>query len=219
MTEKEAILARHSVRAYQDRRIEADKVSSLQALIDEVNQEGNLHLQLIEDAGRTFSKLFNKAAGLGSAPSVIACVGPDDAALEARIGYYGEKVVLFAQTLGLNTCWVGMFNRNHICAEVGDGERLVIAIAVGYGATQGKPHKSKPAQQLSRAEKKRPEWFNRGVELALLAPTALNQQKFEICLNADDSVTFTNKGGPFSKVDMGIVRYHFEVGAQRGFEA
>lgn len=45
----------------------------------------------------------------------------------------------------------------------------------------------------------RPEWFENGVEMALLAPTAMNQQKFMIELNEDESVEFTDKGGFFSK--------------------
>lgn len=59
-----------------------------------------------------------------------------------------------------------------------------------------------------------PDWFNYGVEMALLAPTAINQQKFEIKLNEDGSVSFKDKGGPYSKVDLGIVKYHFEIGAE-----
>ena len=49
--------------------------------------------------------------GLGSAPSVIACVGKDDDTLDQRVGYYGEKLVLELQKMGLNTCWAGTFNR------------------------------------------------------------------------------------------------------------
>ena len=60
-----------------------------------------------------------------------------------------------------------------------------------------------------------PEWFRYGVHLALLAPTAINQQKFEIRLNEDGPVDFTDKKGPFSKVDLGIIRYHFNVGAAK----
>ena len=212
MTELEAIRARHSVRSYTDKRIDRDIIAQLTKLIRDVNVEGNLHLQFLEDAGGTFSKLFNKVAGLGSAPSVIACVGPDDETLEERAGYYGEKIVLEAQRMGLNTCWVGTFHRERIPAEVGEGERLVIAIAVGYGANQGKQHKSRNSAQVSSASKDRPEWFDFGVEMALLAPTALNQQKFEIRLNEDESVSFLDKGGVLGKIDLGIVKYHFEAG-------
>ena len=213
MSEIEAIKRRHAVRNYKSDRIEESKVDKLQEKIRELNSEGNLHLQLIEDAGNTYNRLLNRAMGLGSAPSVIACVGPDDDSLEERIGYYGEKLVLFAQELGLNTCWAGTFNKKNINAQVDQGERLVISIAIGYGTDQGKERRSKTAEQVIDAKGDRPEWFDKGVEMALLAPTAINQQKFVIKLNEDESVSFIDKGGPYSKVDIGIVRCHFEIGA------
>lgn len=213
MNEMDAIRARHSVRAYQERRIEPEKAEKLKALIDEVNAEGNLHLQFVEDAGRTFNRLLSRAMRLGSAPSVIACVGHDDSTLDERVGFYGEKVVLAAQGMGLNTCWAGTFNKNGVPAEISEGERLVIVIAVGYGENQGKEHKSKTPEQVSKAAGERPAWFDYGVKTALLAPTAINRQGFEIRLNEDGSVDFSDKGGPFSKVDLGIVKYNFTVGA------
>ena len=217
MSEIDAIKERHSVRNYEAKKIEADKVEKIRAKIEELNKEGNLHLQFMVDAGKTYNKLFNKVAGLGSAPSVIACVGIDDETLEQRVGYYGEKLVLFIQELGLNSCWAGTFNQKNIGAEVGDGEKLVISIAVGYGKDKGKPHKSKGPEQVIEAKGDRPYWFNKGVDMALLAPTAINQQKFTIRLNEDESVDFVDKGGIFSQVDLGIVRCHFEIGAEKSF--
>lgn len=217
MSGLDAIKNRHSVRNYEAKKIEADKVEKIRAKIEELNKEGNLHLQFMEDAGKTYNKLFNKVAGLGSAPSVIACVGIDDETLEQRVGYYGEKLVLFIQELGLNTCWAGTFNEKNIGADVGDGEKLVISIAVGYGKDKGKPHKSKSLEQVIEAKGDRPYWFNKGVDMALLAPTAINQQKFTIRLNEDESVDFVDKGGIFSQVDLGIVRCHFEIGAEKSF--
>ena len=212
MTEIEAIKARHSVRSYSDRKIDAETQAKINGFIDKLNEEGSLHLQFIADAGKTYSKLFNKVMGLGSAPSVIACIGNDDDTLEERVGYYGEKLVLFLQQLGLNTCWTGMFNRDKIPVELNVGEVLVLCIAVGYGTTQGKVRKSKTVGQVSSAAGNRPSWFDFGVEMALLAPTAINQQQFEIRLDENESVSFVDKGGVFSKVDLGIVKYHFEVG-------
>ena len=89
MTEIEAIRERHSVRAYLDKKIDSETVEKLNALIGRCNEKGNLHLQLLEDAGNTFNRLMSKVMGLGSAPSVIACVGPDDRTVEERVGYYG----------------------------------------------------------------------------------------------------------------------------------
>lgn len=214
MTQIDAIRNRHSVRKYLNKQIEQEKIDRLNEMIAECNKEGNLNLQLIKDAGSTYNKLFNKAVGLGSAPSVIACVGPNDGDLDERVGYFGEKIVLFAQTLGLNTCWTGTFNSKTIPARIGENEGLVIAIAIGYGASQGKERKSKSPNQVIAGDLNKPDWFKFGVEMALLAPTAINQQKFEIGLNDDGTVSFTDKGGILSKVDIGIVRYHFEVGAE-----
>lgn len=215
MTEKEAILKRHAVRNYEDRQIDEETKKLIRQKISELNEIGNLNLQFMEDAGKTYNKLLNRAMGLASAPSVIACVGKDSDDLDERIGYYGEQLVLYLTQLGLNTCWAGTFNRKTIGASVGDDERLVISIAVGYGKDQGSPHKSKTAEQVTEGRADRPEWFNNGVEMALLAPTAINQQKFTIRLNDDDSVDFIDNGGVLSRVDLGIVKYHFEVGAER----
>lgn len=211
MTELEAIKERHSVRNYEKREIEPEKIKELIAVIEECNSEGNLHFQFVKDAGNTFNRLLNKFMGLGSAPSVIACIGPDDATLDERIGYYGEKIVLKAQTMGLNTCWAGTYNPKNVNAEIGEGERLAIVIAIGYGENPGRVRKSKTADQVTAGKSEQPQWFKDGVEAALLAPTAINQQKFEISLGEDDTVTISDKGGVLSKIDLGIVKYHFEV--------
>lgn len=216
MTEMEAIRRRHSVRAYENRKIEAEKAAQLHDLIARCNQEGNLNLQLLEDAGGTFSRMLSKVMGLGSAPSVIACAGPDDETLDERIGYYGQKIVLFAQALGLNTCWAGTFSEKNTPAKRNPGDRLPIVIAIGYGAGSGRVRKSKTADNVvvgGMAGK--PEWFCKGVEAALLAPTAVNQQKFEIRLKEDGTAEIIDKGGILSKIDKGIVTYNFEVGAKQ----
>lgn len=216
MTEMEAIRERHSVRSYQNRKIEAEKAAQLNELIAQCNQEGNLNIQLLEDAGGTFSRMLSKFMGLGSAPSVIACVGPDDDTLDERIGYYGQKIVLFAQTLGLNTCWAGTFSEKNTPANRTPGDRLPIVIAIGYGVNSGRARKSKTADDVvAGGMNGKPEWFRRGVEAALLAPTAINQQKFEIALKNDGSVEITDKGGVLSRIDKGIVTYNFEVGAKQ----
>lgn len=216
MTEMEAIRARHSVRAYQDRKIEAEKIAVLNELITRCNQEGNLNLQLLEDAGGTFRRMMSRFMGLASAPSVIACVGADDDTLDERIGYYGQKVVLFAQMLGLNTCWAGTFSEKNTPAKRLPGDRMPLVIAIGYGVNGGRVRKSKTAEDVvAGGTAGKPEWFCKGVEAALLAPTAINQQKFEIALKDDGTADIIDKGGILSKIDKGIVTYNFEVGAKQ----
>lgn len=88
-------------------------------------------------------------------------------------------------------------------------------LALGYGATQGVAHKIKTAEQVSNLSSESPDWFKQGVEAALLAPTAMNQQKFKFKLVEDDAVLATAGVGFYSKIDLGIAKYHFELGAQR----
>ena len=85
-------------------------------------------------------------------------------------------------------------------------------IAVGYGVNNGVPHKSKPIERVMQPEGTPPDWFSAGVEAALLAPTAMNQQKFVFSLK-EDRVSVKPGLGFYSKVDLGIVKYHFELGA------
>lgn len=121
--------------------------------------------------------------------------------------------MLFAQQLGLNTCWVAMTYRKVPDAfEVADGEKLCLVISLGYGKTQGVPHKSKPASKVARGKTPIPDWFRRGVKAALLAPTAMNQQKFVFTLDGN-KVSAKAGLGFYTKIDLGIAKYHFELGA------
>ena len=84
-------------------------------------------------------------------------------------------------------------------------------IAIGYGETEGVKHKSKPVEKLCNVSRDdMPTWFKNGMVAAMLAPTALNQQKFFVSLVGDE-VVITAKRGPFTKVDLGIVKYNFEA--------
>ncbi|MGL5540840.1 MAG: nitroreductase family protein, partial [Erysipelotrichaceae bacterium] len=137
-------------------------------------------------------------------------------ALDEKIGYYGERVVLKAQMLGLNTCWAAMtFNKGAIKSKlkIGKDEKLVCVLALGYGATQGKPRKSKTIQAVCKEAGSLPAWYQKGIECALLAPTAMNQQAFAFS-RVDHKVSVKATKGFYSKVDLGIVKYHFEVGAE-----
>lgn len=85
----------------------------------------------------------------------------------------------------------------------------MIIIALGYGATQGAAHTSKSIESLSVADCDA-DWFTRGMEAVCLAPTAMNQQKFLFELK-NGTVTARSLGGFYSKIDLGIAKYHFEA--------
>ncbi len=207
----EAIKARHSVRKYTDRRIEGDVKKALEEEIAACNAEGGLHMQLVTDDKDVFSGFM--ARSFENVANYIVMVGPDKDGLDTKIGYYGERVVLRAQQLGLNTCWVAMsYKKKKAKCQIAAGEKQGLAVSIGYGAEQGVAHKSKAMSELCRVEGEMPDWFKAGMEAAMLAPTAMNQQKFVLELK-DGKVSATAKSGPYSKVDLGIAKYHFECGA------
>lgn len=209
----EAIKQRHSVRQYELRPLDSQTASLLQAEIDACNAESGLHFQLITNEPKAFDSFMAHYGKFSGVINYIALVGKKDSSLEEKCGYYGERIVLKAQQIGLNTCWVAMsYSKAKTTFSVLHGEKLCVVIAVGYGKTQGVPHKSKAMSEVSRVNGEPSDWFVKGVEAALLAPTALNQQKFILIQNGN-KVTAKSGLGFYTKLDLGIVKYHFEIGA------
>ena len=221
MTIQEAIEARHSVRAYTGQPLAADVVEVLEEKIRELNEKGHLHIQLIRNETKAFQGKLAKYGKFRGVNDYIVMAGQKADDLDERIGYYGEQLVLLAQTLGLNTCWVGLSYSKVPGTYVLDaGEVIEAYISIGYGETQGVSHKIKSVEQVSNANDLTPSWFRQGVEAALLAPTAVNQQKFFFeYIPARDGKpvrvlakrNFSLIG--FTQMDLGIAKYHFEIGA------
>ncbi len=213
MTITEAMAARHAVRSYDNRKLEPAVTDSLNTLIAECNAESGLHIQLVTDEPKAFDGFMAHYGKFSGVTDYIALIGKKTDDFEEKCGYYGEKIALYAQTLGLNTCWVAMtYSKVKSAYKTDAGEKLLMVISLGYGTTQGVPHKSKPAEQVSNITPSSPEWFKNGVAAALLAPTAMNQQKFYF-EQSGNKVNAKQGSGMYTKTDLGIAKYHFEVGA------
>ena len=213
MTYAQAIKARHSVRSYTGQKIEGDVHTQLRQAVDECNKQSGLHIQLCINEPNAFSGTMARYGKFLNVNNYIALVGKKGPDLDEKCGNYGEKIVLEAQRLGLNTCWVAMtYSKGKSTAAVDAGEKLLIVIALGYGVNDGVSHKVKPIEELSKTNGAAPDWFRSGMAAAQLAPTAINQQKFTLALNGN-TVSAAAGLGFYSKVDLGIVKYHFEVGA------
>ncbi|MBR4379627.1 MAG: nitroreductase [Bacteroidaceae bacterium] len=216
MTIQEAIEARHSVRAYKEQPLEAEVVKVLQEAVVKVNHEGRLHVQLILNEPKAFLGPFAKYGKFRGVSNYLVMAGKKADDLDYRVGYYGEHLVLLAQMLGLNTCWAGLsYSKIPYTYVLGDDEKIACYIALGYGETQGVTHKIKTIEQVSNVSDNTPLWFRKGVEAALLAPTAVNQQKFSFEYVGDNKVV-AHKGFSligYTQMDLGIAKYHFEIGA------
>ena len=246
MTIQEAIKARHSVRAYKEQPMSKEMVKVLEDEIQSLNRrsseyhpsslgngrvateegaanhKGRLHIQLIQDEPKAFLGTLAKYGRFRNVRNYLVMAGQKAEDLDERVGYYGEHLVLLAQTLGLNTCWVGLIYKKIPDTYVLDeGEVIKAYIAIGYGETQGRSHKIKTPEQVSNVTAITPPWFRRGVEAALLAPTAVNQQKFSfeyVGMNNNRHQVRAKKGFSligYTQMDLGIAKCHFEIGAGR----
>jgi hypothetical protein len=223
MNELEAILARHSVRAYTGRAIPVDVARRLEAVIDDCNARSGLHLQLVRNEPGAFGTWKARYGKFVNVRDYVAVIGDDRLPqFDRDCGYYGERVVLAAQTEGLNTCWVAMsFSRRKVVADIAPGDKVAFLIACGYGQTQGAPRTTRPLASLCALPhgmrlEGAPEWFRAGIQAASLAPTAVNTQNFLVTLHDDlKSASIAPTSGPYAATDAGIAKYNFEVGAGR----
>lgn len=103
------------------------------------------------NAGATTLQSFKDAEGTP--------VSPAAAALQERVGYYGERLVLRAVQLGLDTSWAVLEGTETVPADeawwtldADAGEAVVWVIAFGHGARPGGRRRTKPMEELASVE-------------------------------------------------------------------
>ncbi len=208
------VKSRHSVRSYKDQKIEGEVLNELQKEIQKCSEESGLNIKLVLNEEKAFGKTHY--GSFDNCKNYIVIMGEKNRKdLDEASGYYGEKIVLKAQEIGLNTCWTKLtYNKAEVPCTFNENEKISIVIAIGYGKVSGVNHKSKEFSAVSKTIENVPDWYKKGVEFALYAPTALNQQKFKFELKGSDEVSLKTEGlGLCTKIDLGIVKYHFELGA------
>lgn len=206
----EVMRKRHSVRQYEDIRIEDEKRAVLMEEISDINKKTGLNIQILFDEPKCFDSMKAHYGKFSGVKNYIALVGRKGDNLEEMCGYYGERLVLLAQSLGLNSCWVAM-THGKSAAKVLSGEKETCLIALGYGSNQGVSHNSKSVSELAKTDANMPEWMKKGMAAVCLAPTAMNQQKFLFTQNGDNVSAKVSGFGFYTKMDLGIVKYHFEA--------
>ncbi len=208
----EFLKRRHSVRQYKDEPLTESEITALTEEIANINEASGLNIRLVTNEPKAFDTKIAKYGKFEGVSNYFAIVGRKCKQLYEICGYYGERLVLFCHKMGLGTCWVGIgYKKVPEALDLSDGEKLVLLIAVGHGRNRGLPRRSKSPRDVSNLTDKSPKWFKLGIDAALTAPTAINQQKFYFTLNDDGTVSAKAKLGPYSKLDLGIVKYHFEL--------
>ncbi len=209
----EAIQERHTTRTYEGKAIEGEVLHELQALITKLNEQGNLHMQQVNGRENAFDDFIIHYGKWTGVTNYIAMVGEDREDLDESCGYYGEQIVLWAQMHGLRTGWLDTQPARPTDAfRVDEGERHVLSIAIGYSEAAKVGPKPALEETMSEVNGEAPEWFHEGMKLAVYAPTAGNQRLFRIHYD-EGNVSIKSVPGFLEKVDLGIAKYHFELGS------
>lgn len=201
---------RHSVRQYKDKPIEAEKRDILNDLCKQLNAESGLNMQIVYDEPKCFDSFMAHYGKFEGVANYIALIGKKSPDLDEKLGYCGEQLVLKAQELGLNTCWVAL-THGKSSAKIAKGEKQVCLISLGYGRNRGVKRNSKAIEEVCNFSADISEQQSLGMKAALLAPTAMNQQKFYFEKQSDGSIKAKCGSGFYTKLDLGIVKYHFEA--------
>ena len=156
MNLKDAMYERHSVRAYEDRPIDAELLEELEALIRDCNEESGLHIQLVTNEPKAFQSLMARYGQFKGVTNYIAMVGPKSSSLDELCGYYGEKIVLRAQMMGCS--FLGLFRSSfrrqqrcglslkstehkvHPCADTGRFIQVVVLVCFTIAADRQHAH-------------------------------------------------------------------------------
>ena len=212
MTLLEALKERHSVRQFSTYDLKNEDIARIDALVTEVNRESGLAIRFIRHDEKAFTNFLAKYGKFTNVRNYLALVGEKDREdLDEVCGYYGEKIVLTLQTMGLRTCFVGgTYRKDPAALKLAKEEKVVVLIAFGYGLNDGKPHVYRKPSEVSNLSDDSSDWFRKGLGGAMMAPTALNQQKYFL-REVEDGVEAKAGWGPFTKVDLGIVKFNFEV--------
>jgi len=245
MTIKDAILQRKSMRTYKDVQLTQELRAKLEQYILSVKGPFGIKVRFkIVDIDSTSEDMKLGTYGvIKGARSFICAVTEKGNRCEENLGYAFEKIVLYATSLGLGTCWLGgTFNKTGFqrAAELSDNELMPIISPVGYvrenrtlldtlmvafaGSKNRKDWSElffekdfgKPLTQGEAGELKE------AFEMARIAPSASNKQPWRIVKDGNTCHFFISRNKMYEKalgfdiqrLDAGIAMCHFESMAQ-----
>ena len=112
-----AIEKRHSVRSYVDKELATAVVEALNEEIEACSREGGINVRLVTNEKRTFGGLMARLGKFRGVRNYLVLTGDGSEETEEKLGYYGERIVLKAQALGLNSCWVAATYSKGACRK------------------------------------------------------------------------------------------------------
>ena len=227
----QAIEKRISCRAFVKQPVEDEKFEQIAQEVSAINEESGLHFQLYgpREDGSALDMALNMFAN--NPPAYAALVACKDPLEEEKLGYYGERLVLFTEMLGLSTCWVAStYDSDTTRVELAEGEVLHDVVPIGYapekiplkqrtirGAIRGRSKKIDELYCGPVPLKEAPEWVQACIDAVWKGPSAINEQPVVFVQDTVDGPVRAElvrvKTG-MEYTDLGIAKYHFQVIAE-----
>jgi len=231
-----AALQRHSRRAYDGSPIAHEPLADLERFCAEFRPSPSARVLVMRDASSAIYRgIVGSYGRVTGAPSALAMVGDSGCEnAQESVGYTGEAAILKATSLGLGSCWVGGLFKPEATANLLDlaqDEKVYAVSPLGYPARAPSAYERsiealkrrsrrtrKTADEIAPGVHEWPEWMRAAVELARIAPSAVNRQPWRFSRQGSEVlISFEGREmryGIPKRLDCGIAMLHFELGAR-----
>lgn len=226
------IYRRTSTRAYSGERLTREEIFLLRDFIDSTEyQKGvfdTVRFDLIENKNDSVFGAYGQITG---ARYYIAAIAKNNKHSLIDIGFAFERLVLYAQSIGLGTCWLAAtsFDRNaaELYVPLKDDEIIAAISPIGQKAeTQNSDlsvqHKLKSRLgfdslffDMKTGGRIEDEKAKAALQLVQAAPSALNNQPWRVVIDGDIAHFYVVRrinlhlNYDFQMMDIGVALYHY----------
>ena len=238
---KESIKQRKSVRTFTGESIHKEHEK---AIIDYLSNKDNLvgiYGNEIKIEYIALDKALTGKIGtygiIRKSPSYLVAICKNTREALIDCGYVFEKLILFLENIGLNTCWLGgTFNRENLklSTPIEEGEFIPVITPVGYGlGKRSLPDKMVRKFAKSDTRKDFDELFFDGdfstsikdssiretLEYVRIAPSASNKQPWRVVMDGNTAHFYIERTPKYDTMlkydiqilDIGIALAHYEL--------
>ena len=250
MSIKQVIAKRKSIRTYKDEPISQELREKLKNYIADVSSpfEPKTRFVLLDTDDMSLQTKLGTYGVISGAKTFICGITEKTYRYEENLGFAFEKIILYATSQGLGTCWLGgTFNRSNFAKAVGLKENEIIPVVTPVGYAKEKRNFLDSVFVKSAGSDNRKDWselffdedfgkplkrdaedrFAEVFDMVRIAPSASNKQPWRIVKSGNMYHFFLCRtlgykgplGFDIQRLDIGIAMCHFEVMIKElGFE-
>ena len=235
------ILRRKSTRTFSGKKLSDEQIWQIKSFLNSIDNRkgifGFVRFELLENKNDTVFGVYGHIIG---APYYIAAIAKNNKNSLLDAGYAFERVVLFAESIGIGTCWLAAtsFDRNEaeLRVDLQEGEIIAAISPIGEKALEKSDSELIERKKLnsdSRLDfdilfadaltggKITEERTREILQMVRIAPSALNNQPWRIVM--DDGVAhfyvirkfYLPLNYDFQMLDLGAAVYHYCAAANK----